>query len=118
MRDESLVLDDMIAAAERTMRYAAGVPAGELGADGEKSDAILFNLAVLGEAAKTVPAHVRDAYPEIPWASMAMTRDKVIHHYHGIDWTTVADIVENVLPELLPQLEQARQELRPGSATR
>jgi uncharacterized protein with HEPN domain len=112
MRDESLILDDMIAAAERMMRYASGVSARELGAGGEKSDAILFNLAVLGEATKAVPAAIRAAHPEIPWAQMAMTRDKVIHHYHGIDWTTVTDIVENVLPALLPRLEQVREELR------
>ena len=94
------------------MRYAADVPAGQLGAEGEKSDAILFNLAVLGEAVKAVPAAIRTEHPDIPWAEMSMTRDKVIHHYHGIDWTTVADIVENVLPALLPRLVAMRDGMR------
>jgi uncharacterized protein with HEPN domain len=94
------------------MRYAAGAPTGSLGTDEEKSDAILFNLAILGEAAKAIPATIRTEHPDIPWAEMAMTRDKVIHHYHGIDWKTVADIVENVLPGLLPRLERVREKLR------
>ena len=111
-RDEALVLDDMIRAAERMMRYAVGVTPGQLGLDREKGDAILFNLAILGEAAKNVPADVRCACPDMPWAEMAMTRDKVVHHCHGIDWATVTDIVERVLPDLLPRLVAIAADLR------
>lgn len=112
MRDESLVIGDMIIAAERMIAYAIGVAPADLGTDPQRGDAILFNLAVLGEAAKAMPPEVRAIAPDIPWVEMAMTRDKVIHHYHGIDWAVVADVVSNVLPRLLPHLKNMRDTLR------
>lgn len=111
-RDEGLLLDDMIEAASRAVSYADGVPPGCLGDDTEKSDAILFNLTVLGEAAKTVSDEMRSRDPEIPWAEMAMMRDKIVHHYHGIDWATVTDVVTAKLPWLLPRLRALRAGLR------
>ena len=113
-RDDALLVDDMIEAASRMVTYASDVPPGCLGTDPEKADAILFNLAVLGEAAKSVSREVRSRYPGIPWAQIAMTRDKVIHHYHGIDWSTVTDIIERKLPAILPVLLRAQHDMRSG----
>lgn len=114
-REDALLVADMIEAAGRMVDYAGGgrVAALEpLGADREKADAILFNLAVLGEAAKGISRETMARSASLPWREMTMTRDKVIHHYHGIDWATVADIVDNKLPDLLPQLEALQRALR------
>lgn len=111
-RDDDLLLGDMIEATSRMIAYAGDTAIGELELRTEKADAILFNLAVLGEAAKGVSEQTRARYPDVPWAQIAMTRDKVIHHYHGIDWATVTDIIQHKLPTLLPRFRQLHQELR------
>lgn len=110
-RDDAMLAGDMIEAATRMIAYAAGMTGDPLGEDREKADAILFNLAVLGEAAKSMSRETVSRCDAVPWSEMAMTRDKVIHHYHGIDWATVDDIVENKLPGLLPELDLLRDEL-------
>lgn len=110
-RDDVLLIDDMIEAASRMIDYSRDVALGALGLHSEKGDAILFNLAVLGEAAKGISAETRSRCPEVPWVQMAMTRDKVIHHYHGIDWATVTDIVEQKLPALMLYLRRLRDDL-------
>lgn len=49
--------------------------------------AIVRSLAIIGEAAKKVDKAFRDEYPSIEWTAMAKMRDKLIHHYFGVDFT-------------------------------
>jgi uncharacterized protein with HEPN domain len=39
-------------------------------------------------------------YAHIEWRKMAGTRDHLIHHYFGIDYDILWDIIENKIPEL------------------
>ena len=57
-------------------------------------------LTVIGEAAKNVSPGFRADHPEIPWKGMAGLRDRLVHHYFGVDYEAVwATIVED-LPEM------------------
>ncbi len=80
--------------------------------------AVLYNLQVMGEAAKRVPQDYRAAHPEIPWRQMAGLRDVLIHDYEGVHGAQVWMIVEKNLPQLkralldvLPPLDQLEAEL-------
>jgi uncharacterized protein with HEPN domain len=42
-------------------------------------DAILRNLAVIGEAARSLPAEVKLRSPDTPWPSIAGLRNVVVH---------------------------------------
>ncbi|MCK4764408.1 MAG: DUF86 domain-containing protein [Candidatus Aminicenantes bacterium] len=57
-------------------------------------------LEVTGEAAKNIPDDVRERYPKIPWKDMAGLRDILIHHYFGINYKIVWDVVKNQVPGL------------------
>lgn len=116
-RDDSLVLDDIVDAAQELVSLGAA-DNGPLGTERATNDRVLWNLTVLGEAAKRAGADVRDRNPEIPWANMAETRDRVVHHYEGVNWTTVADILRVELPPLLPKLREIRDQLRIDTPTR
>lgn len=41
---------------------------------------------------------------DIPWQKMARQRDKLIHHYAGVDYDVVWGIIEKSLPELIPKI--------------
>ncbi len=66
---------------------------------------MLRNLEVLGEAAKHIPAEVAAQYPGLPWREMAGTRDRLIHHYFGVNLDVVWGIVELELPGVVAELE-------------
>jgi uncharacterized protein with HEPN domain len=110
-RDDSLVLDDIVDAVEQLVLL--GETTGEaLGTERATNDQVLWNLTVLGEASKRLSSAVRVRNTDVPWANMAETRDRIVHHYEGVDWSVVASIVGDELPPLLPRLREIRGRLR------
>ena len=67
--------------------------------------AIVRSVEIIGEATKKVPPEVTSKYPEVPWKFMAGTRDFLIHHYFGIDYDVMWNIISEQLPELKFQIE-------------
>jgi uncharacterized protein with HEPN domain len=57
-------------------------------------------LTIIGEAAKNVSPQLREKYPEIPWKEIAGMRDKIVHHYFGVDYEAVFLTVQDDLPLL------------------
>jgi uncharacterized protein with HEPN domain len=62
--------------------------------------AILRSLEIIGEAVKQLPSKIRDVYVTVPWKDIAGMRDMLIHHYFGVDFDIVWDVVMNELPIL------------------
>ena len=73
--------------------------------DTRTQDAVVRNLEVIGEATKNLSTRIKKAYVHIPWKSLAGVRDKMIHHYFGIQYEIVWTIAKVELPGLLPQIE-------------
>ena len=53
--------------------------------DGILNRAIVRSLEIIGEASKHLPVDFKNKYPLIEWKMMAGMRDRLIHHYFGID---------------------------------
>jgi uncharacterized protein with HEPN domain len=73
-------------------------------------------LEIIGEAAKRIPAAIRDSHPGIPWREMGGMRDVLIHQYEGVSllilFQTAAheiDVVIEKLPAVIAEAEQTRQ---------
>ena len=48
--------------------------------------AVIRSLEIIGEASKKLSSDFRNLYPHLDWKEMADSRDKLIHHYFGIDY--------------------------------
>ena len=106
-------LQDIEEAIERILNYTAGFSWQSFLRDYKTQDAVVRNLEVIGEATKNLSDEFRAQYPEIPWRDMAGTRDRLMHHYFGINQEIVWQIVEKDLPDLNKQIQQAISELTP-----
>jgi uncharacterized protein with HEPN domain len=62
--------------------------------------ALVRLLEIIGEAARRVSVGLRESHPEIPWAEIAGTRDRLIHGYFDVDLDIVWGIVTQDLPAL------------------
>lgn len=49
--------------------------------DDKTVSATIREIEVIGEAAKQIPASVRESFNDLPWSLMAKMRDKLIHWY-------------------------------------
>ena len=64
------------------------------------SRACLKSLEIIGEASRNISEDLKKAHPEIPWRQMTGMRNKLGHHYFGVDWEIVEDVLKNELPDL------------------
>ncbi len=112
LRDESLLLEDIADCSQRLIQLGCGMPADYAGADRALNEMILWNLVVLGEAAKRLSPQMRGRFDDVEWEKMMRTRDRIMHHYEGIDWEIVQRIMTIDVPPLLPRLIAIRDLVR------
>jgi len=99
-RDYKLYLEDILVAIERINSYTQSIDFNTFQGDTQKVDAVLYNLEVIGEAAKNVPMDLRSAYSGIEWRKIVGLRDIIVHEYFGVSLEIVWDIIQNKLPGL------------------
>ncbi|MGH8959977.1 MAG: HepT-like ribonuclease domain-containing protein [Jatrophihabitantaceae bacterium] len=91
---------DIIAAIERCRRYREHLDDQDESIVAMAYDAILRNLAVIGEAVRSLPDEVKSAEPNTPWMSIAGLRNIVIHEYFRVDGSLIEEIVRDELEPL------------------
>ncbi|MFQ6116027.1 MAG: DUF86 domain-containing protein, partial [bacterium] len=63
------------------------------------------SLEIIGEATKNLSDSFKEKHSNIKWRELAGLRDKLIHHYFGVNWNRVWDVIKNLVPKLKEQLE-------------
>jgi uncharacterized protein with HEPN domain len=97
---------DIADAMEKVGQFIQGMDYAAFVADDKTTFAVIRGLEIIGEATKMIPDSLRQTYPIVPWKAMAGMRDKLIHHYFGVDLQVVWETAVNDLPPLLPQIKQ------------
>lgn len=71
----------------------------------QTQNSIIYYLQIVGEAASALPQDFRDRHPEIPWRPMISMRNKLIHHYDGIDLDVVWETATVSITDLKPKID-------------
>ena len=66
--------------------------------------AVVRSIEIIGEAVKMIPSEVKDKNKQIQWRKISGMRDKLIHHYFGVDYTLVWDVLEKNIPNLKEEI--------------
>ena len=74
--------------------------------DTQLQDAVVRRLEIIGEAARRISQVTRDAYPDLPWASIIGMRNFLIHEYGDVGLGIVWDTVQTHLPQVVSILEK------------
>ena len=82
----------------------ADVEMQDLMKDKVLSRACLKSLEIIGEASRNISEDLKKAHPQIPWRQMTGMRNKLVHHYFGVDWEIVDDALKNELPGIRSNL--------------
>lgn len=105
-RPDALLLDDIREAIRRIRTYVGEMAWEEFRNDLKTQDSVVRNLEIIGEASRKLSESARSASPEIPWRSMAGMRDRLIHHYAGVNLDIVWQVVSVELDELSRELDR------------
>jgi uncharacterized protein with HEPN domain len=105
-RADGDLLNDIREAVRRIRVYTDATTYERFLGDIKTQDAVVRNLEIIGEATKNLSAQLRGKYPDVPWKGMAGVRDRLIHHYFGVNLDIVWDIVTGELPVLESRVEE------------
>lgn len=105
-RTDRAFLSDIQEAVRRITAYTTGVTYETFLADTKTQDAVIRNLEIIGEATKNLSVELRAKNPGLPWKGMAGVRDRLIHHYFGVNLDIVWQIITTELPAVATQIEE------------
>ena len=104
-RDKGL-LPDMKRAAALILQFTGQLSFDEFRSDLKTQSAIIHQFLLIGEVAKRLSEDFRKSNPQIPWSAMARMRDKLIHHYRGVDLREIWKAAQKEIPNLLAFLKE------------
>jgi uncharacterized protein with HEPN domain len=105
-RDWRLYADDILEACGKIRRFVAGMTFETFAADERTLDAVVRNIEVIGEAAKSIPDDVAAKVPGVEWRKIRGMRDVLAHAYFGVDPRVVWDVATTKLDALEAAVRQ------------
>lgn len=90
--------------AEKVILYTQDLSYEGFIADSKTIDAVVRNFEIIGEAANRLPDEFKDAHADIDWHKIRGLRNRIVHHYFGIDYTIIWTIKESFLASLIIQI--------------
>jgi uncharacterized protein with HEPN domain len=71
-----------------------------------RQNALIRSIEVIGEAVKNIPDSFKKKHLDVSWKEIAGMRDKLMHHYFGIDLDLVWDVIKKDIPNLEKKLKE------------
>ena len=105
-RDWQNRVRDVLAAIEEIREFIKDITFDEFQGDRKTVRAVLYNLAIIGEAVRGIPPELEASHPEIPWEDVRGMRNIVIHEYFQVSLSIIWQTVQEDLASLETSLRQ------------
>lgn len=92
--------------ARRAVEHAKGHRFESFAASTDSQDAIMYCLAIVGEAARRLSPQARELLHQFDWNAMTGMRNILVHDYGRVSLELVWDVIENDLPKLIRALDE------------
>ncbi len=101
MQRDQVLFIDMYQAAKKIASFKAGIDLEQFRSDSKTQSAVIHQFLVIGEVAKLLSEQFKKENSSIPWSAMARMRDKLIHHYRGVDLKEIWKAADREVPKLI-----------------
>lgn len=107
MTKEPLIfIEHILKSIEKIESFSKGVSKEKFFKNELIQSAIIRQIEIIGEAVKNLPKEFTIKYSFIPWGEIARTRDKLIHHYFGVDLEAVWKVINDDLTKLKENMNE------------
>ena len=110
-KDVAIFIEHILENIKKIEIFSEGLSKQDLINNDLKQYAIIRGIEIIGEAAKNIPPEIKDKYPEVEWKGAVGTRDKIIHHYFGVNLDMVWEIITINLPKFKKQMLKIKKEI-------
>src|SRR3989344_5095167 len=112
MKDRAIFLQHILDSISRIESFTRKATKKKFLSDELLHSGVIRQIEIIGEAVKNLPIEFIQKYPFVPWSDIAGMRDKLIHHYFGIDLVILWDnIIKKELSLLKSQMEMILKEI-------
>jgi len=106
MKDSLVFVQHIKEAIKDISDFTQDVPKTEFMKDKKLQSAVIRQIEVIGEAIKNLPIDFKKKNPSIEWKAISGMRDKLIHHYFGVDIEKIWGVVEKDIPQLKKEIKK------------
>ena len=99
-------VEDILDAIADAQAYVEGLTLEQFAADRKTVRAAAYELGVIGEATRHIPAEIRELHPRLPWGKMQAIRNIVVHEYFRVDIGILWETLKRDLPPLVLMLRE------------
>lgn len=96
----------MLAAIAESREFTNEITFDEFQDDRKTIRAVLYNLAIIGEAVCVIPPELEASHPENPWDDVRGMRNIVIHEYFQVNLSIIWQTIQEDLVSLEVSLRQ------------
>jgi len=111
MKDDLAFIEHILDSINAIKEFSKDINKETLVSDRLRQSAIVREIEIIGEATRNISENLKNKHPEIEWREIVGTRDKMIHHYFGVDLNIIWDIVNINLPDLKEKILKIKKEL-------
>ena len=105
-KNNSVFIKHILDSINAVENFSKNISKQEFGGNRLVQSAVVREIEIIGEAVKNLSEEFKNKNKEIPWKEIICTRDKMIHHYFGVDLDILWNIIKNDLSFLKKQIEK------------
>ena len=110
-KSNKVYLEDIVQAIKLILEdYVSGINFEEFDKDKKTQDAVIRQIAIIGEAMGKFEKDFVNDYPELPRKEAVAMRNVLVHDYDWVDTKEVWRTIEQDLPKLKRAVEKILQE--------
>lgn len=110
-KDDLVFIKHILESIEAIGEFSKGLNREGLVSSRLKQSAIIREIEIVGEAVKNMSVGLKNKNKDVEWKAIVGTRDKMIHHYFGVDLDIVFSIAKKEIPTLKKQMLRIKKNL-------